>query len=108
LLDFLAQTPAANSPNPLISFVPLILILVVFYFLIFSAKRKQDKKRTQMIESVKKGDRIQTIGGALGTVMQVDGEEIVVKVDESTNTKIRFVRSAIHRVVTDDNKLETK
>ena len=106
MLDFLAQAAPTTqqAPSTLMTFLPMILILVAFYVLIFSAKRKQDKKRQNLINEVKKGDRIQTIGGMLGTVMNVDGDELTVKVDESTNTKIRFVKSAVHRVITDDDK----
>lgn len=92
----------------LVSFGPLIIILLVFYFLIFNSKRKQDKQRQSMIDSLKKNDRIQTIGGILGTVIQIDAGEVLVKVDETSNTKIRFTRSAIHRVITDETKTETK
>ncbi|MGN6506297.1 MAG: preprotein translocase subunit YajC, partial [Tepidisphaeraceae bacterium] len=67
-----------------------------------------DKERKDMIAALKKGDRVQTIGGVLGSVVQVDGDEIVVKVDETTNSKIRFVRSAIQRVISDELKTETK
>jgi preprotein translocase subunit YajC len=60
-----------------------------------------------MLGQLKKGDRIQTIGGVLGTVVEARDTEVLVKVDESSNTKIRFARSAIHRVLEDD-KAEVK
>ena len=52
-----------------------------------------------MLGGLKKGDRIQTIGGILGTVVEARETDVLVKVDESSNTKIRFSRSAMHRVV---------
>ena len=51
------------------------------------------------INQLKRGDRIQTIGGILGTVVESREDEVIVKVDESSNTKIHFTRSAIHRVL---------
>jgi len=114
LLEILAQaTPPAGSQPPgalqfLANYGPIILIVIVMYFLVFNSKRKQDKERKDMIAALKKGDRVQTIGGVLGSVVQVDGDEIVVKVDETTNSKIRFVRSAIQRVISDELKTETK
>jgi preprotein translocase subunit YajC len=122
VIEFLAQTtttspvapasPAAPPVPPVLqmiqNFLPFILIGIVFYFLVIGSKRKQDRQRRDMLDQLKKGDRIQTIGGILGTVVEVRENEVVVKVDETANTKLRFTRSAIHRVVGDDEKAETK
>lgn len=102
LLEILAQDQPGGLQQMLVTFGPLILILLVFYFLIFNAKRKQDKQRQQMLSELKKNDRIQTIGGILGTVVSADDKEVLVKVDETSNTKLRFTRSAIHRVISDE------
>ena len=60
-------------------------------------------------EKLKPGQRIQTIGGILGTITQVNDKEITVKVDETSNVKIKFTRNAIHRVMDDDkDKTEAK
>lgn len=100
MLDILAQESSLKTT--LMQFGPLVLILLVFYFLIFNAKRKQDKQRQQMLSELKKNDRIQTIGGILGTVVSADDKEVLVKVDETSNTKLKFVRSAIHKVMTEE------
>src|SRR5687768_11263598 len=76
-----------------------IIVIVLFYVLMIRSKRNQDKSRQDMLGQLKKGDRIQTIGGILGTVLEAREDEVLVKVDESSNTKIRFARSAIHRVL---------
>ena len=89
------------------SFGPILIIIAVFYFLVFGSKRKQEKQKKDMLDQLKKGDRIQTIGGILGTVVEAREADVLVKVDESSNTKIRFSRSAIHRVV-DEEKAENK
>jgi preprotein translocase subunit YajC len=60
-----------------------------------------------MLEQMKRGDRVQTIGGILGKVVEAEPEKVLLKVDESSNTKIWFSRNAIHRVLTDE-KVETK
>jgi len=91
--------------NPLFMLVPLLLILYIF---VIRAKSKQDKERRQMIENLKKGDRVQTIGGILGTVVETREHEVLLKVDESANTKIRFTRNAIHRVIEDEKSPEKK
>jgi len=122
LIDILAQTtqpggttgtpPAGGPPPPALfdmirSFGPIILIVIVFYFFIFGSKRKTEKERQNMLSQLKKGDRIQTIGGILGTVIEARDSEVLVKVDESSNAKIRFSRSAIHKVV-EEEKAESK
>ena len=56
---------------------------------------------------LKRGDRVQTIGGILGTVVETRDGEVLLKVDEGNNTKIRFSRNAIHRVL-EEEKAEVK
>ncbi|MCC6423818.1 MAG: preprotein translocase subunit YajC [Phycisphaerales bacterium] len=97
-----APTTRPDAPIWASPMVPLILIAVVFYLFIFRSKRKDDRKRKDMLSDLKKGDRVQTIGGILGTVVEARDTEILVKVDESSNTKIRFSRSAIHRVIEEE------
>ena len=115
LLVLLAQTttPATSQPAPplfvfLQSYGPLVLLLVVFFFLMSGSKRKQEKQRQQMLKELQRGVRIQTIGGIIGTVVEARDNEVVVKVDESNNTKVKFARSAIHKVLMDEEKTETK
>ncbi len=92
-------TDAPFWTNP---FLPLIVIAVVFYLFVFRGKRSQDKERKGMLSNLKKGDRVQTIGGIMGTVIEARETEVVLKVDETSNVKMRFSRSAIHRVVVDE------
>jgi preprotein translocase subunit YajC len=106
----LAQTtttaPAGTPPPPAFSalqnFFPIIVAVAILYFFVFGSKKKQEKQRQEMLNQVQKGDRVQTIGGILGTVVEARDTEVVVKVDETSNTKIKFTRSAIHRVITDE------
>jgi len=88
------------SPKPegLGMWLPLLLMVVVVYFFLFRGPKKQQKQHKQMLEALKKGDRIRSIGGIVGTVVDVREDEVVVKIDENTNTKMRFVRSAISTV----------
>jgi len=88
-------------------FVPIILMVGVLYFFVFRAKRNQDKQRTDLLQRLKPGQRVQTIGGILGTITQVNDKEVTVKVDETNNVKIKFARNAIHRVQDDDVKTTT-
>jgi len=109
-LSILAQAtpPTAPAPPPVLQFLqsfgPFILLLVVLWFFVIRSKQKQEKSRKQMLAELKKNDRVETIGGALGTIVEVRDGEVLVKVDETNNTKIRYRRSAIHRVVVDEEK----
>jgi preprotein translocase subunit YajC len=83
--------------------IPLIVMFLILYMFIFKPKGKAgDKRRTELLAQLKKGDRVQTIGGVLGTVVSCDDTSVLVKVDETSNTKITFARNAIHRVIEDD------
>ena len=112
----LAQTTPATAPiggsgqQPFFqSFAfPLMIVMVIWMFFTFNSKRKQDKQRQELLKSMKRGDRVQTIGGILGTIVEVRDNEIVVKVDESNNTKIKFARSAVNRVIGEEDKAEAK
>jgi preprotein translocase subunit YajC len=100
LLTLIAQdTPPPVSPCGQPGFLfPLAMMAVVFYFLLIRPQSRDKKRRAEMIKAIKKNDRVVTIGGIVGTVVSVKDDDITLKVDESSNTKITFTRSAIQRV----------
>ena len=81
--------------------LPLLVLGAVWMFFL-RGKKPADKQRELQLKDMKRGDRVQTIGGILGTVVDARETEVVLKVDESSNTKIKFSRSAIHRIVEDE------
>ena len=88
---------------------PLMVVLLIFYLFMARSKRQQEKKRSDLLSNLKRGDRVQTIGGILGTVVEARDTDVLLKVDESSNTKIRFSRTAIHRVIEEEKAAaETK
>ena len=84
--------------------VPFAVIGVMFYFLLIRPERKKRKELTNLLDSLKKNDRIVTIGGIHGVVVNVtkDSDEVTIRVDEGTNTKLKVTRSAISRVISDE------
>ena len=76
--------------------------------MVFKGPQKKQKKHRDMLDNLKKNDRIRTIGGIVATVVDVRDDEVVVKIDESNNTKMRFVRQAISAVITDEDKKQAK
>ena len=99
--------PAAGSPkkvSPLMQFLPIILIFVVVYLFMLRGPRKQQQKHKQMVQALNKNDRVRTIGGILGTVVDVRGDEVTLKIDEQNNTKIRISTSAIGKNLSQEGK----
>ena len=93
------ETPPPPGPNPLL-WVMLPLLLVYMFFMFRGPKKKQQEHQ-KMVKSLSKNDRVRTIGGIFGTVLDVRDDEIVLKIDESTNTKIRVNPQAIATVLTE-------
>ena len=89
-------TPAASSP--ISSFVFLGVMVVVFYFLILRPQRARMRKQQQVTASLGLGDTVQTIGGVIGVIRDLDDDSVVLEVEQG---KIRFARRAIA------NKIDT-
>ena len=107
-------SPAAGKPG-WFDFVsspmfPLFIVIIVIYVLMFSSRRKTERQKKDLLGNIKRGDRVQTVGGVLGKVVEADADKVLLKVDESSNTKIWFSRNAIHRVLGEEKneKSETK
>ena len=82
----------------------LIAMFVLLYFMMIRGPKKKQQQQKQMVQSLKKNDRVQTIGGILGTILDVKDDEVLVKVDENNNTKIWFITGAISRVLSEEKK----
>ncbi len=110
LLLFAPPVAGQAAPNPLIQIVPLVLIFVVFYFFMIRPQQKKQKDREKVLDSLKRGDKIVTIGGVHGTVAGIDTEKKTVLVQVSDSTKITFDRTAIANIDKQDSgdKLTTK
>lgn len=81
------------------TFLFIMLGALLLMFLLSSrSRKKQEQKKKEQLASMKKGDRVQTIGGIIGTIIEVKPDEIVVKVDEQNNVRMRFVPAAIAQV----------
>lgn len=79
-------------------------MLLIVYMFMLRGPRKQQQKHRQMVQALSKNDRVRTIGGILGTVVDIKGDEVTLKIDESTNTKIKITTSAIGRNLTQEGK----
>lgn len=86
--------------------ITFVLIILIFYFLIIRPQKKRDKEAKAMIDAMKKGDRVVTIGGIHGTIVAVREQTVVVKVDDSA--RIEFSKSAISSVSSKDKAVNVK
>ena len=84
---------------------PFIVIGVLFYLLMIRPERRKRAAMSTMLDHLKKNDRIVTIGGIYGVVVNVQqgSDDVTIRVDEGSNTRLRVLRSAISRIVTDED-----
>ncbi len=95
-----AQTaaPAAGGADMIVQFLPLILIFVVFYFLLIRPQQKKMKEHKAMLESIRRGDRVVTGGGIIGTITKV-GPDDELQVEIAENVRVRCLRSTVNLVL---------
>ena len=90
-----------------VQLLPMILIFVVFYFMLIRPQRKKDKEAKQMLENLKVGDRICTIGGIYGTIVRIKDQVLTIEVGEA-KTQMMIARWAVRNVeqlsVTNDSE----
>ena len=80
-----------------VQFLPMILIFVIFYFMLIRPQRKKDKEAKQMLENLKVGDRICTIGGIYGTIVRIKDQVLTIEVGEQ-KTQMMIARWAVRNV----------
>ncbi|MEC7979382.1 MAG: preprotein translocase subunit YajC, partial [Planctomycetota bacterium] len=89
--------------------LPIGMIIVLYIFLMVLPQRREQKKAQEFLSSLKKNDQVILQGGILATIMNVQKEQdiITVRIDESTNTKMRVLRSSVVKVVQDKGASES-
>jgi len=107
-VDKKEENKVEDKPNPCAMnkeflFLMLAMFAIMYFIMIRPQKKKQQEQR-KMLQEVGKGTRIRTIGGIIGTIVQEYDDEVVIKIDETTNTKMRIVRSAIGKVITEEEE----
>lgn len=93
-----ATTGAAGGTGSFITMiVPFVIMIAVFYFLLIRPQKKKQTQRNTMLNALKKGDKIVTIGGLYGTIMEMTDDTVVLRVNDVT--KLTFDRSAISHTI---------
>jgi len=93
---------ARPQRSPYTSLILLGVMFLVMYMFLFRGPQKQKQQRRKLIQSLKKNDRVLTAGGIIGTIVDIKDEEIVLKVDESNNTKVRILSGAISKNMSEE------
>jgi len=87
--DAMAQAAPAGQGNPIMSFLPLVILFVIFYFLLIRPQQKKAKEHKQMVENLSKGDEIVTQGGILGKVTNVSDSYLTCKIADNVEVKVQ-------------------
>ena len=91
----------AEGGSPVALFVQLGLIFMIFYWLLIRPQKKEKDRHKAMIDTLKKGDEIVTVGGIIGTIVHLDDERLTVKTAE--NTRLLVERGKVGRAVADES-----
>lgn len=89
----------ASGGNPLLNFLPLILIVVLVYFLMIRPNNKRRQQQMEMRSRMAPGDEVQTVGGLYGTVVAIDDDSVTI--EAAPGVPLRFTKDAIARVITE-------
>jgi preprotein translocase subunit YajC len=97
----LMAQPAADGsqPNPIMTFLPMILIIAVFYFFMIRPQMKKQKEVAAFRNSLAKGDKVVTTGGIYGKIVEMNDTTVLLQVDD--NVKLRIDKNAIVKDMSD-------
>ena len=102
-IAFAQTVPGVGSPSQLISFLPLVLVFIIFYFLLIRPQQKKTKEHQQMLGKLKKNDEVMTSGGIYGKVMALTDN--IVTLEVAPNVRIRVNRPQISAVLTGEKPI---
>ena len=100
-LILILQQPSAN---PIIGFLPLILIVGIFYFLVFMPMQRQKKQQAQMLKDLQNGSVVLTTGGLVGTIITINNDDTLILRVKPDNIKLQVARSAVSGLVSEEKK----
>ena len=100
---FAAGAPAAgttgDAPSMIATFLPLVVIFVLFYFMFIMPQKKEQKKTQEMLAALKEGDKVVTAGGIVGIISKITDKEDLVVITSGENTKLNVLRPYITKKV---------
>ncbi len=100
------EAAQGNGGNPYEFLIPFVAMIFLWYFVLIRPQRKDKAKREESLNAIKKNDQVVSIGGIIGTVVNLAEDEITIRVDD--NTRIKMLRSSIQTVRNESTKQESK
>lgn len=101
LLAVLLQQP---SSNPIVGFLPLLVIVGIFYVLVFMPMQRQKKQQQTMLKGLQNGNIVLTSGGIVGTIITINNDDTLILRVKPDNVKIQVARSSVQSLVTEEKK----
>jgi len=114
LIQLLAEAPAEGGPSSGSGLtgmlLPMVAIAVLFWFLMIRPMRKQEQERQSLLSTMKKNDKVVTSGGLIGIIASIKEkeDEVTLKVDESSNVRVRVTKGSIVRILSGEEPKEQK
>jgi preprotein translocase subunit YajC len=98
MLSFLLQPQAAPQSNPLVGFLPILLIFAIFYFLLFLPMQRQKKRQQKMLGALQTGQEVLTTGGIIGQIVAISDDTLILRV-KPDGVKVQIARSAVANLI---------
>jgi preprotein translocase subunit YajC len=100
----LALLQIGGSSNPILGFLPLVVILAIFYLLVFMPMQKQRKQQAEMLRELKNGQIVLTTGGIVGSIVGINEDDTLILRIKPDNIKIQVARTAVASLVSEEKK----
>ena len=93
------QVPGQPAPSPFVQFVPMVLIVVVFYFLLIRPQQKRAKQQAELLKTLKSGDRVATASGLIGIIISVKDNTVSLR---SADSKLEMTKASVTEILTSE------
>ena len=92
------------SSNPIVGFLPILVIVGIFYVLVFMPMQRQKKQQAQMLKDLQNGSVVLTTGGIVGTIVSINNDDTLILRVKPDNLKLQVARNAVSSLVTEEKK----
>lgn len=103
-MELLALILQQSPSNPIIGFLPLLIILAIFYLLVFMPMQRQKRQQAQMLKDLQNGSVVLTTGGIVGTIVTINNDDTLILRVKPDNIKLQVARSSVASLVTEEKK----
>lgn len=93
-----------TTANPIMAFLPLILIIAIFYFLVMMPMQRQKRQQAQMLRDLQNGNVVLTTGGIVGTIVTINADDTLILRVKPDNVKLQVARSAVSNLISSEGK----